>query len=111
MSGFDPQSHGGSAIRQADRHLSRDELFQASPDELFPVIPQEAQFKDRRLVRVFVRRGTYGRFVSVLVYLPRDRYTTEVREAIQQILLEELGGESLEHQARVSEGVLAGSSS
>ena len=107
MSGFDPQSHGGSAIRQAIATYPRDELFQASPDELFPVISQEAQFKDRRLVRVFVRRGTYGRFVSVLVYLPRDRYTTEVREEIQQILLEELGGESLEHQARVSEGVLA----
>ena len=107
LSGFDPHSHGGSAIRQAIAAYPRDELFQASAEELFPVISQEAQFKDRRLVRVFVRRGTYGRFVSVLVYLPRDRYTTDVRETIQDILLEELGGESLEHQARVSEGVLA----
>ncbi len=107
MSGFDPHSHGGSAIRQVIATYPRDELFQASADELFPVISQEAQFKDRRLVRVFVRRGTYGRFVSVLVFLPRDRYTTDVREDIQHILLEELGGESLEHQARVSEGVLA----
>ena len=107
MSGFDPRSHGGSAIRQVIATYPRDELFQATADELFPVISQEAQFKDRRLVRVFVRRGTYGRFISVLVYLPRDRYTTNVREAIQQILLDELGGESLEHQARVSEGVLA----
>ncbi|MCW3157446.1 NAD-glutamate dehydrogenase [Micropruina sonneratiae] len=106
-SGFDPQSHGGSAIRQAIDTYPRDELFQASAEELFPVISQEAQFKDRRIVRVFVRRGTYGRFISVLVYLPRDRYTTDVREAIQDMLLEELGGESLEHQARVSESVLA----
>lgn len=106
-SGFAPQSHGSSAIRQVLATYPRDELFQATADELFPVISQEAQFKDRRLVRVFVRRGTYGRFVSVLVYLPRDRYTTDVREAIQHILLDELGGESLEHQARVSEGALA----
>ena len=107
LSGFEPHSHGGSAIRQVIAAYPRDELFQASAEELFPVISQEAQFKDRRLVRVFVRRGSYGRFVSVLVYLPRDRYTTDVRETIQQILLEELGGESLEHQARASEGVLA----
>jgi len=106
-SGFDQHSHGGSAIRQVIATYPRDELFQATADELFPVISQEAQFKDRRTVRVFVRRGTYGRFISVLVYLPRDRYTTDVREEIQQILLEELGGESLEHQARVSESVLA----
>ena len=106
-SGFDPRSHGGSAIRRVIATYPRDELFQASVDELFPVISQEAQFKDRRLVRVFVRRDAYGRFASVVVYLPRDRYTTATRESIQQILLEEFGGESLEHQAQVSEGVLA----
>ncbi|MFT4296747.1 MAG: NAD-glutamate dehydrogenase [Micropruina sp.] len=106
-SGFDPHSHGGSAIRQVIDSYPRDELFQASTAELLPVIAQEAQFKDRRVVRVFVRRGCYGRFVSVQVYLPRDRYTTDVREAIQRILLEELGGESVEHQARVTESVLA----
>ncbi len=107
LSGFAPHSHGGSAIRQVIDTYPRDELFQASAEELFPVIAQEAQFKDRRVVRVFVRRGTYGRFISVLVFLPRDRYTTGVREAIQRILVETLGGESLEHQARVSESVLA----
>ncbi len=107
LSGFAPHSHGGSAIRQVIDSYPRDELFQASAEELFPVIAQEAQFKDRRVVRVFVRRGTYGRFISVLVFLPRDRYTTDVRESIQQILLDELGGVSVEHQARVSESVLA----
>ncbi len=107
LSGFDPHSHGGSAIRQVIDSYPRDELFQATAEELFPVIAQEAQFKDRRVVRLFVRRGTYGRFISVLVFLPRDRYTTDVREAIQRILVEALGGESLEHQARVTESVLA----
>ncbi len=34
----------------------------------------------RRQLRVFVRRETYGRYVSVLCYLPRDRYNTAVRE-------------------------------
>ncbi|MFT3970204.1 MAG: NAD-glutamate dehydrogenase [Micropruina sp.] len=107
LSGFAPDSHGGSAIRQVIDSYPRDELFQADADQLLPVIAQEAQFKDRRVVRVFVRRGTYGRFISVLVFLPRDRYTTDVREAIQRILVAELGGESIEHQARVSESVLA----
>lgn len=59
------------------------------------------------MVRVFIRRGCYGRFVSALVFLPRDRYTTDVREAIQRILIDEMGGESVEHQARVTESVLA----
>ncbi|MFT4217409.1 MAG: NAD-glutamate dehydrogenase [Micropruina sp.] len=107
LCGFAPHSHGGSAIRQVIDTYPRDELFQASAEELFPVIAQEAQFKDRRVVRVFVRPSAYGRFISVLVFLPRDRYTTKVREAIQRILVDTLGGESLEHEARASESVLA----
>ena len=106
-SGFDPHSHGASAIRQVIDSYPRDELFQATTAELLPVITQEAQFKDRRVVRVFIRRGCYGRFISALVFLPRDRYTTDVREAIQRILIDEMGGESVEHQARVTESVLA----
>ena len=41
---------------------------------------------DRRRLRCFVSIDEYGRFVSFLVLLPRDRYTTEVRLA----MLEEL---------------------
>jgi len=44
-------------------------------------------------VRVFIRRDTYGRYVSVLVYLPRDRYNTGVRERFERILQERLHGE------------------
>ena len=45
---------------------------------------------ERRQLRMFVRRDTYGRYVSVLVYLPRDRYNTAVRERFAQILKEQL---------------------
>ena len=42
--------------------------------------------RERRAVRMFIRRDTYARYVSVLVYLPRDRYNTTVRERFAQIL-------------------------
>ena len=57
--------------------------------------------------RLFVRRDTYGRYLSCLVYLLRDRYTTQVRERIASILKTQLHGESLEYTARVSESMLA----
>ena len=63
--------------------------------------------RERRQVRLFVRRDTYGRYLSCLVYLPRDRYTTQVRERIASILRTQLGGGSLEYTARVSESMLA----
>ena len=106
-SGYDQHSHGGSAVWQAISTYPRDELFQASVAELNDTIQRIAQFKGRRQVRLFVRKGRYGRFLSCLVFLPRERFNTEVRLKIQQILMEALGGESLEYQTSVTESVLA----
>ena len=106
-SGYDRHSHGGSAVWQAISTYPRDELFQAGAAELQDTIGQIAEFRGRRQVRLFVRPGRYGRFLSCLVYLPRERFNTEVRLRIQHILMEALGGESLEYQTSVTESVLA----
>ena len=106
-SGYDLDSHGGRAIMDVLDTYPRDELFQASVDELAPVVERIAQLKERRQVRAFVRREAYGRYLSCLVFLPRDRYTTEVRLRMEQVLLRVLGGERVDHTARVSESVLA----
>ena len=58
-SGHAPGSHTGKDLLQVLEQYPRDELFQASAEELLPVIAQEAQFKDRRTVRVFVRRDQH----------------------------------------------------
>ncbi len=63
--------------------------------------------RERRQLRAFVRRDTYGRYVSVLVYLPRDRYSTAVRERFADILRAELGGDHVEFTARVNESTTA----
>ena len=57
----------------------------------------------RRRTLLFLRADQLAHFVSCLVYLPRDRYTTAVRLEMQDILVRELGGESIEYAARVSE--------
>ena len=57
----------------------------------------------RRRTLLFLRADQLGHFVSCLVYLPRDRYTTAVRLEMQDILVRELGGVSIDYAARVSE--------
>ncbi|HZA29994.1 MAG TPA: NAD-glutamate dehydrogenase [Propionibacteriaceae bacterium] len=106
-SGYAPSSHGGKAIMDVLDTYPRDELFQASIDELAPVVEKVAHLKERRQVRLFVRREPYGRYLSCLVYLPRDRYTTAVRKRMEELLLRRLGGASIDYTARVSESVLA----
>ena len=84
---YDESSHGGKAIMDVLDTYPRDELFQAPVDELAHAVEKVAHLKERRQVRLFVRRDAYGRYLSCLVYLPRDRYTTAVRNKMQDILL------------------------
>ena len=106
-SGYGEQSHGGKAIMDVLETFPRDELFQTPSTELAAVVEKVAHLKERRQVRMFVRRDPYGRYLSCLVYLPRDRYTTAVRQRMEEILLRQLGGASIDYTARVSESVLA----
>ncbi|CAN5442224.1 NAD-glutamate dehydrogenase [soil metagenome] len=107
QAGFAPLSHTGKALMDVLETYPRDELFQTPIEELVPIAESVLHTRERRQVRLFVRRDTYGRYLSCLVYLPRDRYTTAVRERIAGILKKRLGGASLEYTARVSESMLA----
>ncbi|GAB2574510.1 NAD-glutamate dehydrogenase [Microlunatus antarcticus] len=106
-SGYDLASHGGKAIVDTLETYPRDELFQTPLPELSETVERIAHLKERRQVRMFVRADPYGRFVSCLVYLPRDRYTGTVRRKMEQVLLERLGGASIDDSARVTDAVLA----
>lgn len=107
MSGYDPSSHAGHAIHGAIASLPRDELFQASVETLFPIVYKVASLQERSEVRLFLRPGAYGRFLSCIIYLPRDRYDADTRDRIQRTLREELGGESMQYVATVTDSVLA----
>ena len=63
--------------------------------------------QERRKTRLFLRKDEYGRFMSCLVYIPRDRYTTAVRLKMESILRTAFDGASVDYTTRVSESVLA----
>ncbi|GAB3772967.1 glutamate dehydrogenase [Nocardioides ginsengisegetis] len=106
-SGYDPRSHAGKALMDTLETYPRDELFHTPVDELAPMAEAAMHARERRQVRMFIRRDTYGRYVSVLVYLPRDRYNTSVRERFSEILKERLSGESVEFNVSVNESTTA----
>ena len=100
--GLDPASHDGKAALNALETYPRDELFQAGVPELIRIVRGVVNLYERRTVRLLVRRDPYHRFYSCLVYVPRDRYNTEVRERIEQIVREGFGGTEVESQALIS---------
>ena len=84
--GLDPNSHAGKALMDVLETYPRDELFQTPVSDLVPIASQVMYTRERRQLKLFIRRDIYGRFLSCLVYLPRDRYNTTVRERIATIL-------------------------
>ena len=106
-SGLRPDSHGGKALLHILDTFPRDELFQSSLDDLIRVTGGIYSLQERQRTKLFVRRDAFRRFYSCLVYVPRDRYNTQVRERIQDILLDAFEGESIESSVEMSESKLA----
>ena len=84
--GFDPSSHSGKALVNVLEHYPRDELFQIDEDTLYQFALAILQLDERPRVRVLPRRDRFDRFVSVLVYIPRDRYESHIRSGIGDYL-------------------------
>jgi len=105
--GFAPESHSGKDLLGLLETYPRDELFEIGVDALYEVAIAVMHLQERRRTRLFMRTDSYGRYVSCLVYLPRDRYTTTVRLRMAAILREAFEGVSVDYTARVSESVLA----
>src|SRR6185312_10582919 len=80
--GFDSQSHSGKALLNILENYPRTELFQADTDVLYDSALAILQLEERPRVRALPRRDRFDRFVSVLVFVPRDRYTSDLRERI-----------------------------
>ena len=102
-----PDSHDAKAVWHALETLPRDELFQATVPELVHIVRGTVNLYERALVRLFIRRDEFERFYSCLVFVPRDRYNTDVRSGIESILRAELAGREVETQVQLSESTLA----
>ena len=105
--GLPPASHDGKALSHILDTYPRDELFQISEDDLFATAQGILRLGERPTVRVFLRFDRFDRFVSALVFVPRDRYDTHARERIHQILAHAFNGRMSSSTPTVDESVLA----
>ena len=107
QSGLAPASHSGKALRHITETLPREELFQSSEDELFRTAMGVLGLQERVRSRLFLRRDKYSRFISALVYLPRERFNTDVRLRIEAMLKDALHGEFVDSSVVLGESPLA----
>ncbi|HTP98516.1 MAG TPA: NAD-glutamate dehydrogenase domain-containing protein, partial [Casimicrobiaceae bacterium] len=105
--GLAPGSHAGKALLNILATYPRDELFQTGEDDLLRTAMGILHLYDRQRFRLFVRRDPFERFVSCLIYAPRENYSTDLRQKWQAILIHAFNGTSSEFNVSLSESVLA----
>ncbi|MDE0490070.1 NAD-glutamate dehydrogenase [Psychrobacter sp. A3] len=94
MADLPRDGHAHHKMMHVINTLPRDDLFQASVEELYPIVSGISQLQDKKSLRLFSRVDHYQRFVSCLVYIPRDKFNTELRIKVQNVLKEAYGGTS-----------------
>ncbi len=102
-----PGGHAEKALVNILATYPRDELFQTGEDELFATAMGILHLGERQRFRLFVRRDPFERFLSCLIYAPRENYTTELRQKWQAILTRAFRGRSSEFNVHLSESTLA----
>jgi glutamate dehydrogenase len=105
--GLAPASHLGKALTHILESYPRDELFQITIDELAEISNGILQLGERQRFRLFLRHDAYERFVSCLIYVPRENYTTDLRRKFQWILLEAFNGSAAEFDVLLTDAALA----
>jgi glutamate dehydrogenase len=102
-----PDSHDGKALQHILESFPRDELFQASIAELTRIASGIFGLHERPRVRVLLRRDPFRRFYSCLVYVPREKYNTQVRQRIERVIRAAFAATSMESQVQIAESNLA----
>jgi glutamate dehydrogenase len=90
--GFARDSHSGKALAAVLEHYPRDELFQIDEDTLYHFALAIMHLGERPRVRVLLRHDRFDRFFSVLVFVPRERYDSDARVKIGDMLAAALAG-------------------
>lgn len=86
LSGFEKGTHAYKAFVNIVETYPRDELIQTPDQELAQIILGIFQMQERGMSKIFVRKDAFGRFLSCMVFVPRERYNTQLRRNTQVLL-------------------------
>ncbi len=101
----------GGHLAKALEHIlatyPRDDLFQIGEDDLYQTALGILAAGERQRLRLFVWRDPYERFLSCLIYVPREAYSTELRIKFQNILMAAFHGLRADFEVSLGNAILA----
>ncbi|WP_016954989.1 NAD-glutamate dehydrogenase [Catenovulum agarivorans] len=106
--GFTKGSHSYKAIHNILETYPREEILHAKEQEISNIALGIMQMQERGMSRLFVRKDIYGRYFSCMAFVPRDRYTTQLRKSTQKLFQNYLSSNrEVEFNTYLSESTLA----
>jgi glutamate dehydrogenase len=106
-SGLAKDTHAGDELLGVLESYPRDDLFYASTEEVRATAMAVIDLQEKHEARVFLRRDPYQRYVSVLVYLPKDVYDTAARKRVQKVLREYYSASEVDYDVLLTDSALA----
>ena len=104
---FLPNSHAGKGLINILETFPRDELLQASAEDLTHTALGILDLQERQRVRVFVRCDPYERFIASLVFVPREKFHSGIRQRIVSILRQAFQGTNVDFTIWITQSVYA----
>ncbi|MDP6874376.1 MAG: NAD-glutamate dehydrogenase [Alphaproteobacteria bacterium] len=107
QAGMEPSSHDGKALTHILETYPRDELWQIDVETLTRIASGILALQERPRFRLFARKDTFDRYFTVLVYMPRERLSTELREKFSDLLCKAVNGRLSNYYTEVTQSPLA----
>ncbi|MBL9036100.1 MAG: NAD-glutamate dehydrogenase, partial [Rhodospirillaceae bacterium] len=107
QAGFNPNSHDGKALAHILETYPRDELFQATEAEILETALGILHLQERQRIALFLRRDPFERFVTCLIFLPKDAMSTQIRLRMQEVVCEAFKGTLSAYYVHLGDGALA----
>ena len=105
-SGLAQDSHYGKVLRQIMETHPREELFHSTQDQLYDILIGIWQIQERSRVKLFLRPDPYEKFISCIIFFPRNVYRTEIREQAQRVLVRQLDASDCQFTTYFTESLL-----
>lgn len=102
-----PGSHASKILLNILETLPRDDLIQASEEELLEISMGIYYMQERRRIRLFARMDVYHRFISCLVYVPKDQFNTALRKEMEDVIRDYFNARQITFSTLFTESVLA----
>ena len=106
LSGYRANSHSGKAVVRTIAEFPRDDFFEASAEELVPLIMAVVDLREKQRLRALVRRGPWGRFFHLLVFVPADRFDAITVGVVEGIVAKRTGAVEVDSTTMMGESSL-----